>query len=168
MALLWTVWLIVESHQEGAAYMKSTDSSKLEKPHSTKWKGEGKKIIILSYVHQYGQIRRLVIQDPNVYQPRKVFLWALSVVFYPILLPCQPLPSKWLDYMKDAGIRIYRDRNKHQQVTRKPVSKITFHEAPEGNKQQTARVWERRTETERCTDIRSLSSLQYLVFYFSA
>lgn len=77
-----------------------------------KMKRGGKKFITLSYVHQYRQIRRLVIQDPNVYQPRKVFWWALSGVFYPILLPCQPLPSKRLDYMKDIGIRIYGDRNK--------------------------------------------------------
>lgn len=109
------------------------DYCKLEKPPSTKRKGEGK-IVILSYVRQYGQIRRLAIQDPNVYQPRGVFLWALSVVFYPIPLPCQPLPSKWLVYMKDTGIRIYRDRNKHR-VTRKKVSKIImFHKTPEDNK----------------------------------
>jgi hypothetical protein len=35
--------------------------------------------------------------------------------------------------MKDTGIRIYRDRNKHQRVTRKQVSKIMFHRAPEDN-----------------------------------
>lgn len=141
VVLLWIAWLIFESHQEGDGHMKSTYSCKLEKPHSTQWKGEGE-IIILSYVHQYGQIRRLAVQDPNVYQPRRVFLWALSVVFYSILLPCQPLPSKWLDYMKDTGIRIYRDINKHR-VTRKQVSKIMFHKTPEDNK---LLVCERRTD----------------------
>lgn len=133
-----------------------------------KRKRGGKEIIILIYVHQCRQIRRLVTQDPNVYQPRKVFLWALSVVFYPILLPCQPLPSKRLDYMKDTGIRFYGDRNKHQRVTGQQVSKIImFHKAPEDTKNKLL-VCERRTETERCTDISSHSSLQYLVFYFSA